>query len=190
MISGDVNGSPSFREHLFRMTRPNPSAQEDEISELLDQVDEEIREASYDLAGGFPNGALKSDLVALLKLANALALAYHRRPATGERHDTAAWQSLLRQSADLVRLWIVEKAPEGTASSAYLAPLVEAYLSYIYRGRVLAPVEAQSTHTAIEEIAALVARHPETTFAASQALAAEARPLRRVTANIMAGATL
>jgi hypothetical protein len=55
----------------------------DEIGELLDQADEEIREADWDLKGQFPNGVLKSAEMAILKMALALALGYCRRRGRG-----------------------------------------------------------------------------------------------------------
>ena len=61
----------------------------DEIGELLDQADEEIREADWDLKGQFPNGVLKSAELAILKMALALALGYCRRLARRDEFDPA-----------------------------------------------------------------------------------------------------
>lgn len=76
----------------------------DEIGELLDQADEEIREADWDLKGKFPNGVLKSAEMAILRMALALALGYCRRLARRDEFDPAKGARAHRNAALLLVL--------------------------------------------------------------------------------------
>lgn len=114
----------------------------EEIEELLEQADEEIREAEWDHKGGFPNGVLKSVEMAILKMALALALGYCRRLARRDEFDPAKGARAHRNAALLLWFWARDEMPEAEPIAAQLVDIVAARNSYGYEGMIVSMTEA------------------------------------------------
>lgn len=124
----------------------------DEIPELLEQADEEIREAEYDLTGGFPNGGLKSAEMAILKMGLALALGYCHRLAEHDDSDPRKGQRSHRNAALLVWFWARESMPRVEPLAAQLVDVIERRNAYSYRTHSASPSEALDATQAVKEV--------------------------------------
>jgi len=123
-----------------------------EIPELLEQADEEIREAEYDLVGGFPNGGLKSAEMAILKMGLALALGYCHRLAEHNESDPRKGQRSHRNAALLVWFWARESMPRVEPLAAQLVDVIERRNAYSYRTHPASPSEALDATQAVKEV--------------------------------------
>lgn len=132
----------------------------DEISELLEQADEEIREAEYDLAGGFPNGGLKSAETATLKMGLALALGYCRRLAVGDEDDSKKGARSHRNAALLLWFWAREKMPQAVAVTEHLVDVIQKRNGYNYRGHIVTKSEATDFAASVKEVRAALGDEP------------------------------
>ncbi len=124
----------------------------EEIHELLEQSDEEIREAEWDLKGQFPNGVLKSAEMAILKMALALALGYCRRLARRDEFDPAKGARAHRNAALLLWFWARASLPSAEPVAAQLVDIVTARNSYGYEGQTIALSEAEDFAGLVKEM--------------------------------------
>ena len=134
-MPGFRSGDPSSLQALLTTYgTADTGVDPEEIQELLDQADEEIREAEWDLKGGFPNGVLKSTEMAILKMALALALGYCRRLARRDEFDPQKGARAHRNAAVLLWLWAREQMPSAEPVAGRLVDIVTARNNYGYEG--------------------------------------------------------
>lgn len=124
----------------------------EEVIELLDHADEEIREAEWDLKGQFPNGVLKSAEMAVLKMALALALGYCRRLAKRDEFDHAKGQRAHRNAALLLWFWTIDSMPSASPVAEQLVNLVTARNDYGYEGRIVSLTEAEDYKDVVKQM--------------------------------------
>ena len=124
----------------------------DEIAELLDQADEEIREAEYDLAGGFAMGGVKSAEMATLKMGLALALGYCRRLAELDVEDRRKGQHSHYHAALLLWFWTKDEVPALEPVAGRLVEVIQRRNDYGYRGYVVSESEASDMTESVKEI--------------------------------------
>ncbi|MGC8634307.1 MAG: hypothetical protein ACP5VP_06530 [Candidatus Limnocylindrales bacterium] len=124
----------------------------DDIADLLDQADEEIREADWDLKGKFPNGVLKSAEMAILKMALALALGYCRRLAKRDEFNPEKGQRAHRNAALLLWFWSKEALPQAEPVAGQLVDIVTARNNYGYDGWTVALSEAEDFADLVKEM--------------------------------------
>jgi hypothetical protein len=146
----------------------------DEIEELLEQADEEIREAEWDHKGGFPSGVLKSVEMAILKMALALALGYCRRLARRDEFDPAKGARAHRNAALLLWFWARDEMPEAEPIAAQLVDIVAARNSYGYEGMIVSMTEADDFIELAKEMRAELGDTPVRTYREVMARLAEA----------------
>jgi hypothetical protein len=147
----------------------------DEIGELLDQADEEIREAAWDLKGEFPNGVLKSAEMAILKMALALALGYCRRLARRDEFDPAKGARAHRNAALLLWFWAKDEMPTSEPIAAQLVEVVTARNTYGYEGLVVSMTEAGDFNELVKSMRADLEERPIAIYRELMDRLAEAR---------------
>jgi len=147
----------------------------DEIGELLDQADEEIREADWDLKGKFPNGVLRSAEMAILKMALALALGHCRRLARRDEFDPAKGARAYRNAALLLWFWAKDEMPAAVPIAGQLVDVVTARNSYGYEGLVVSMTEADDFKELVKAMRADLGERPIEVYRELMARIAEAR---------------
>ena len=147
----------------------------DEIGELLDQADEEIREAEWDLQGQFPNGVLKSAEMAILKMALAMALGYCRRLARRDEFDAAKGARAHRNAALLLWFWAKDEMPTAEPIAGQLVEVVTARNTYGYEGLVVSMTEAGDFNELVKSMRADLGKRPIAIYRELMARLAEAR---------------
>lgn len=147
----------------------------DEIGELLDQADEEIREADWDLKGQFPNGVLKSAEMAILKMALALALGYCRRLARRDEFDPAKGARAHRNAALLLWFWAKDEMPAAEPIASQLVDVINARNHYGNEGRVVSMTEADDFNELVKSMRADLGERPIEVYRDLMAQLAEAR---------------
>ena len=147
----------------------------DEIGELLDQADEEIREADWDLRGQFPNGVLKSAEMAILKMALALALGYCRRLARRDEFDPAKGARAHRNAALLLWFWTKDEMPIAESIAGQLVDIVTARNIYGYEGLVISMTDADDFVELVKTMRADLGERPIEVYRALMTRLAEGR---------------
>jgi len=147
----------------------------DEIVELLDQSDEEIREAEWDLKGRFPNGVLKSGEMAMLKMALALALGYCRRLAKRDEFNPDKGTRAHRNAALLLWFWARVNLPSAEPVAGQLVDIVTARNDYGYEGRRIALSEAEDFTEMVKQMRADLGDEPIRAYQRKMAELAAAR---------------
>ncbi len=148
----------------------------DEIEELLEQADEEIREAEYDLAGGFPAGGLKSAEMATLKMGLALALGYCRRLAVLDAGDPLKGQRSHYHAALLLWFWARDDMPRVAPVAAQLVEVIQRRNDYGYRGYVISASEARDITESVKDVRFALGDAPVKVY---QSLMAQLRDAQR-----------
>lgn len=147
----------------------------DEITELLEQSDEEIREAEWDLKGQFPNGVLKSAEMAVLKMALALALGYCRRLAKRDEFNPDKGSRAHRNAALLLWFWAKVNLPSAEPVAGQLVDIVTARNNYGYEGQTIALSEAEDFAELVKQMRADLGDEPIHAYERKMAELAAAR---------------
>lgn len=147
----------------------------EEIHELLEQSDEEIREAEWDLKGRFPNGVLKSAEMAVLKMALALALGYCRRLARRDEFNPEKGARAHRNAGLLLWFWARTSMPAAEPVAAQLVEIVTARNNYGYEGRTIALSEAEDFADLVKQLRVDLGDEPIAIYQRTMAELAAAR---------------
>jgi hypothetical protein len=147
----------------------------DEITDLLEQSDEEIREAAWDLKGQFPNGVLKSAEMAILKMALALALGYCRRLAKRDEFNPDKGTRAHRNAALLLWFWAKANLRSAEPVAGQLVDIVTARNSYGSEGRTIALSEAEDFAELVKQMRADLGDEPIAVYERKMAEIAVAR---------------
>ncbi len=169
-------GDPkTLRSLLEKYGTLDPGIDPDEIGELLDQADEEIREADWDLKGQFPNGVLKSAEMAILEMALALALGYCRRLARRDEFDPAKGARAHRNAALLLWFWTKDGMPVAEPIAGQLVDVVTARNTYGYEGLAISMTEADDFKELVKTMRADLGERPIEVYRELMTRLAEAR---------------
>lgn len=155
----------------------------DEITELLEQSDEEIREAEWDLKGQFPNGVLKSAEMAILKMALALALGYCRRLAKRDEFNPDKGSRAHRNAALLLWFWAKVNLRSAEPVASQLVDIVTARNNYGYEGQTIALSEAADFAELVKQMRADLGNEPIAVYERKMAEIAVARAEQAVQAR-------